>query len=86
MVLPIKYNHQVDEKQMYLTPEEVIESLADLAGFTAYEVRDEMSSVIGYVLKENDKELQDFLAIEEAAEQHEAEIASCFDCYFEEEA
>lgn len=81
MTLPTRYNHQVNTSGIYFDPEEVIESLAELAGFTAYKILDENSNHEGYVLEANDKELREFLAAEDAAEQHENEIVSTMGSY-----
>ena len=84
MALPIKYNHQVEKRELYDT-EEAIESLAELAGFKVYRILDENSNFIGYTLQPADPELDAFINAEIATEKAEAELASCFDCYFEEE-
>ena len=61
MALPIVYNHRVNETKIIVDPEEVIESLAELAGFTAYKVLDENSTFIGYCLEANDEDLREFI-------------------------
>ena len=82
MALPIKYNHQItNEHEIYIDSEEIIESLADLAGFTVYKILDENSCFAGYFMEANDKDLREFLAAESAAEQHENEIVSAMGSY-----
>ena len=82
MALPIKFNHQVSSgTEVYHDQEEVIESLADLAGFTAYKVLDENSNFEGYVIEANDKELKAFLEAEALAENFEAEQVSALGSY-----
>lgn len=86
MALPKKYIHQItDTRQLHLTPEDVIEALADLAGFTAYEVLDENDGFEGYQLVANDEELRDFLACEESSEQYENELVTALGSYMEDE-
>ena len=82
MALPTKYNHQVcSGTEVYHDQEEVIESLADLAGFTAYKVLDENDAFEGYVIEANDKELKAFLEAEALAENLEAEQVSALGSY-----
>lgn len=82
MALPIKYNHQVHSgTEVYHDQEEVIEVLADLAGFTAYKVLDENSNFEGYVIEANDKELQAFLEAESLAEDMETEHVQALGSY-----
>lgn len=86
MALPTKYNHQVNKgTEIYHDSEELIESLADLAGFAAYKVLDENSNFEGYVIEANDKELRDFLAAESAAENHEFEVVDALGSYMEDD-
>ena len=85
MALPIKHNHQVDTRKIYYDPEEVIESLAELAGFSAYKVLDEVNHIEGYLIEPDDEELRAFLACEDATEQHEAELVSAMASYMKEE-
>ena len=74
MALPIKFNHQVNKgTEVYHDQEEVIETLADLSGFTAYKVLDENSNFEGYVIEANDKELQAFLEAQSLSEELENE-------------
>ena len=87
MALPIRYNHQIkNSTEIWNDSEELIESLADLAGFEVYKVLDENSRFVGYVTEATDKELREFLAVEDAEEQNEIAVLGSFDCYFEEEA
>lgn len=82
MALPIKFNHQVSSgTEVYHDQEEVIESLADLAGFTAYKVLDENSNFEGYVIEANDEDLRAFLEAESLAENFEAEQVSALGSY-----
>lgn len=82
MALPIKFNYQVrGGTEVYHDHEEVIESLADLAGFTAYKVLDENSNFEGYVIEANDKELQAFLEAESLAADLEAEQVQALGSY-----
>lgn len=77
MSLPTKYNHQIHKgTEVYHDSEEVIESLADLAGFTAYKVLDENSNFKGYIIEANDEDLRAFLEAESLAGDHEAEQVS----------
>lgn len=86
MALPIKYNHQVTTgTEIYHDSEELIESLADLAGFTAYKVLDENSNFEGYVIEANDKELRAFLEAESLAGDLEAEQVSALGSYLEDD-
>ena len=61
MALPIKYIHQVDEKPIYCDHEEVIEALAELAGFNVYEVKGFNDEHEGYIIEPQDKDLREFL-------------------------
>ena len=86
MALPIKYEHQVRKGlEVFHDSEEVIETLADLAGFTAHKVIDDMGSFVGYVMEAQDKELREFLAAEDAAEADEMIVLGSFDVFFAEE-
>ena len=86
MALPIKFNYQVrGGTEVYHDHEEVIESLADLAGFTAYKVLDENSNFKGYVIEANDKDLQAFLEAEELAGDLEAKEVAAFGSYMEDD-
>lgn len=86
MALPIKYNHQVPAgTPTYVDPEELIEALADLAGFTAYKVLDENSNFEGYIIEADDEDLRNFLSAENAAEQHERELVAALGSYMEDE-
>lgn len=86
MALPIKYNHQVTTgTEIYHDSEELIESLADLAGFAVYKVLDENSNFEGYVIEANDKDLREFLAAEFAAESHEVEVVNALGSYMEDD-
>lgn len=81
MTLPTKYNHQVPASQIYYDPEELIEALAELAGFTAYKILDEVDHEVGFTIDPNDEELREFLAAEEAAEEHEKELVAAMGSY-----
>lgn len=77
MALPTKYTHQVTQgTEVYHESEELIESLAELAGFTAYKILDENSCFAGYIIEANDKELQEFLSAETASEKDELLVVS----------
>ena len=71
MALPKRVVRKVDENSIY-TAEEMMESLAELAGFTVFEVYDE-HKFAGYSMEAVDEDLRAFLAAETAAEAHEAE-------------
>ena len=82
MALPTKFNHQIHKGiEVFHEQEEVIETLADLAGFTAYKVLDENSNFEGYVLEANDKELRAFLEAEILAGDLEAEQVEALGSY-----
>lgn len=82
MALPTKFNYQVrNGTEVYHDQEEVIETLADLAGFTAYKVLDENSNFEGYVIEANDEDLRAFLEAETLAENLEAEHVSALGSY-----
>ena len=85
MALPIKYTHQVTSGTLYSNSEELIESLADLAGFTAYKILDENSNFEGYLIDANDEDLRIFLSTETTAEQHEAELVTALCSYMEDD-
>lgn len=86
MALPTKFNHQITRgTEVYHDQEDVIESLADLAGFTAYKVLDENGNFEGYVIEANDKELRAFLEAESLAGDLEAEQVSAFGSYLEDD-
>ena len=86
MALPVKYNHRVPAgTSTYVDPEELIEALADLAGFTAYKVLDENSTLEGYMIEADDEGLRNFLSAENAAEQHERELVAVLGSYMEDE-
>lgn len=74
MALPTRYIHQVDEKAIYHDAEELILSLAELAGFNIYEVKGYNDEHEGFIIEATDKELREFLAAETASEEHEAEL------------
>jgi hypothetical protein len=82
MALPTKFNYQVTSgTEVFHDQEDVIETLADLAGFTAYKVLDENSNFEGYVIEANDKELKAFLEAEALAENFESEQVSALGSY-----
>ena len=85
MALPIKYIHQVEGKPIYSDHEEVIEALAELAGFRAYEVKGFNDEHEGYIIEPEDPELREFLAVENVAEKLEDEIAAAIGSYLEDE-
>ena len=73
MALPKRVVRKVDENTIYTSKDELIESLAELAGFTVFEVYDE-TAFQGYAIEAVDEDLRAFLAAETAAEKHEAEV------------
>jgi len=75
MALPKRVVRKVDENSIYTSKDELIESLAELAGFTVFEVYDE-TAFQGYAIEAVDEELRAFLAAETATEQHEAEVVA----------
>ena len=82
MALPTKFNYQVTSgTEVFHDQENVIETLADLAGFTAYKVLDENSNFEGYVIEANDEDLRAFLEAESLAENLEAEQVSALGSY-----
>ena len=86
MALPTIFEHQIHSAtEVYHDSEEVIESLADLAGFTAYKLLDENSNFKGYIIKANDKELQAFLEAEALAEDYEVKELKILDSYMEDD-
>ena len=86
MSLPCKYIHQVDGKPIYSDHEEVIEALAELAGFRAYRVKGFNDEHEGYIIEPEDPELRKFLEAEIASEKCEDELVAAMGSYFEEEA
>ena len=86
MALPTKFNYQVTSgTEVFHDQEDVIETLADLAGFTAYKVLDEHGDFEGYVIEANDKELRAFLEAESLAGDLEAEQVSALGSYLEDD-
>ena len=85
MALPIKYIHQVEGKPIYSDHEEVIEALAELAGFRAYEVKGFNDEHEGYIIEPEDLELRKFLEAEIASEKCEDELVGAMGSYLEEE-
>ena len=85
MALPIKYIHQVEGKPIYSDHEEVIEALAELAGFRAYRVKGFNDEHEGYIIEPEDPELRKFLEAENAAEKLEDEIVGAMGSYLEDE-
>lgn len=83
MSLPCKYIHQVEGKPIYSDHEEVIEALAELAGFRAYRVKGFNDEHEGYIIEPEDQELREFLAAEHAAEKLEDEIVGAMGSYME---
>lgn len=52
MVLPIKYNHQIqDENTIETNIEDFIESLAELSGFKVYKILDEHGNNVGFTME-----------------------------------
>ena len=62
-----------------------IEMLAELAGMKVTKLFDDNVNFLGYTMEPIDKELRDFIAVENAEEKAEEQLLSSFDCYFEEE-
>ena len=86
MALPTKFNYQVrGGTEVYHDHEEVIESLADLAGFTAYKVLDENGNFEGYVIEATDEDLRAFLEAETLAGDLEAEQVAALGSYMEDD-
>lgn len=81
MALPIKYIHQVEGKPIYSDHEEVIEALAELAGFRAYKVKGFNDEHEGYFIEPEDPELRKFLEAEIAADKLEDEIVGAIGSY-----
>lgn len=79
MALPVKYIHQVDETRVYCNVEELIESLAELAGLNVYEIKGFNDEHEGYIIEVPG--LDDFSKAELAAEKAEEEIVSSLGSY-----
>jgi len=84
MALPIRYIHQNSNRHI-CTPEEALESLAELAGFKVFKVLDENSMLIGYTVQPEDPELDEFINAEIAAQKHEEELVAAMGSYLEED-
>jgi len=80
MALPKRVVRKVDENTIYTSKDELIESLAELAGFTVFEVYDE-TAFQGYAIEAIDEDLRAFMSRGQPMTDEDIAIAEAEDCY-----
>ncbi|WP_296882251.1 hypothetical protein [uncultured Methanobrevibacter sp.] len=79
LCVPEKQDNAEEDSEVF------IQMLAELAGMKVTKLFDDNLHFMGYTMEPIDKDLQEFIAAEDATEKAEEQLQMSFDCYFKEE-